>query len=445
MPSEAETLALVRTLPPDSIVRMYVEYQYDATDCPSAFMMHNGIMLVTAAMDWKLFATLGTRVRPNLFTFIVGPSGHRKTTAVENARSILKLAGMKAYELIDPQSAGGLIRSLADRQGPHRWIPMGEAGDWLAHSAPRGHLASMRDTFTRIYDGAPIEHLRVDSKKSVARVDEHCVSILLGCTPAHLEKHTSLSDWETGFLNRFMFCYAEMERDYGDPPPYDPTGDTEIAARLSRLAALQKPKGTTDVELDDGSRGIGASCVGFDDDAVRVWRAWTKRVKARIEGYNELEQAATKRWQTHAFKLALVMSYDLGAADVVEWHIPKRAVQFATKVVDWSMADALKMVESMVGSFYERDRRAILKVFAHEASQGYPCIPYRAVALTVVPKMAQSYLQSVLASMVAETTLYTWKLGAEQVYSTEPKPKVEDTDEEDGPRNPEPDDDIPLL
>jgi hypothetical protein len=417
MPSEAQVLELVRaTMPKGTLIRGVVEYGWGgSTDCPLAFLLHAGIQLAGMGLDERVYIYVGTTIKANFNSFLVGPTSSRKTTAIRLVADLTKVAtslGSKSNDgddttaigmadlsdhvLIDAASREGLIRLLGERGKRVVLIP--EGGDWLSLSHGSNYQATMRGIFTRMYDGDEIRHETKDIKKALKPVTNHCASVIMGATASHLEEYTSRPDWEGGFMNRFLFIDADRERDY-DHPKKDKAAFADLAMLLAKRAAFQ---------AEDERREEPFQIGGWEPGALDLWLQWSKGRNAHFKTMSGRKQTAIARWQTHAAKLLLIASTDLQANYEQDWKIPLAAVRFATAVADWGIADALSLYERIAGSLYEERRNGVIDVMRNAETQGQPAIRLEQIARELKPMLNHRDLQLVLDSMISERTLYVW-------------------------------------
>lgn len=418
--SEAKVLALVRELPREhSIIRSLTEYARTITDCPSIFMMHAGIQALMAAVPMGLDVQLGVRINPNTFTLLIGESASsRKTTAISWCTRIIRKAEAPEYLLIDASSPEGLIRELGEN--PRRGIMITEGGDWLNRTKPKEYQNKMRDHFVRIYDGEEVGHNVKDRKKSLKRVENHLVSVFMGCTPRHLAAYTEPVDFEGGLMNRFMIVNGVRER-LIKKPVADEAGESWIGGTLKARIALYK----------GGAGTMRGMTVGAED----VWAAWSDALGKRADALPSGMGVLVARASTHALKLAQVLAIDTMSAapkEAGDWLLNDLCVDLATQIVDWSIHDMLEVYAKIPHNRYEQLRESVLTVMRHCDGQGDQAVGYATIASTIKPSQLQKDLAAVLNSMVTEGSLYVWKASYEgglDRFSLYPPPSSQTTDD----------------
>lgn len=97
----------------DDWLTAYSEYTYNS-EPPDLFKIWSGISAIASVLKRKCYSEWESRLYPNMYIVLVGPSGCRKGTALRPVRSLLSELGIKfAAEAITREA---LIRELANSQ-----------------------------------------------------------------------------------------------------------------------------------------------------------------------------------------------------------------------------------------------------------------------------------------------------------------------------------------
>ena len=185
-------------------------------------------------------------IRPVLWSAIIGESGDRKSTAMDFGRRILTEAIKKTQlehgEAPDVASPEALTEHMAEH-GPV-FTFRDELSTILANSK-RNHLEHMKPTLLTIYEHKPLT--RRKAKDTSKRRDgdggeaeaykvevEVPIKMILGCIPPRVfAKQTSVDDWDTGLLPRFVYWPGYLDICNTEITSFD--NDAQEERKLSRI------------------------------------------------------------------------------------------------------------------------------------------------------------------------------------------------------------------
>lgn len=273
-----------------------------------SFLTHFG-----AAVGAKPTLMLGPSliVRPVLFTVILAPTGQRKSTAINIAA--------KAFKRVDPDFAGRRIGGLgsgeilidvlrmraetgsSDPEDLGLVIVEHELGSVL--KKVRAKDSVLGEVLRGVWDGDRIEARSRSGGTSIA--ETHHAALLAAITPNQL---TTLID-ETwifnGFLNRFLFLWAES--DTLKPIPGSPPQSDLDSFDDAFHDALHHARSITTMQLSD--------------EAISVWeRVYPLLRTGRSDG-PEVLGAMTERADVHVLRLAMIYSLLDGSAAMAPEHL----------------------------------------------------------------------------------------------------------------------------
>lgn len=338
-------------LPDRGWLRQYVDYATSITDAHIAYHIAAGLSVLSQTLPISFIIPAG-RIRGNVYAMIVGPSTKsRKTTAVRIAQDILRRANPQTI-MARPGSEERFVDSLVEN--PQQILFVGEGGVFFG-GMENGYLRALKDRITDVYDCQPQARETVSGRKgrSENRVQENPrFSLLIAIADAYLEAHTSDEDWHTGMLARFFTVYAQRER----TRPQIGVSDAE-EERLANILKTYMAFGSG--EGRDAFGGAPPVCLGFDDEAQRMWEVWFA-AKDKIVGARTVE-ATIERSQDMAWKIAGLLAWDYGQArSGRDWYITADVLKPALAITELHIASAIEIGDTLST---DRDMRIMRRVF----------------------------------------------------------------------------------
>ena len=343
--TEDEARAVINMLPSDSMIRIYCNYashQVSSNIACHIPCICTALGVCAPRGDIGLSANGFKYVtHANNYGLIVGASGDaEKTLAIRVIREVMALA---APSLIgyDPTAEETLTKGLAAR--PSQLFIYPDMGVFLSKTSggdPRG--AGLRDGFLTYFDG--ISMTREYSRGAPIVVSDPRPSFLGACTPQHLESYTDTIDWEGGLASRFMFTYAERERDLSNPTP-DPVTFDWIVGRLAWHA----------VQLRTGVS------LGMTEGAARRWVAWQREVMARHRDRSDDERVrgVIARTRLMAAKYTLLCAWSLGDYCMQPWWTTQDLIECGVGFAELHLKSALALVDRIAPNNAMREQRAV--------------------------------------------------------------------------------------
>lgn len=326
-------------LPPAGFLRDYVYYASRCTDAHAAFHLNAGLVLLAQACPIDYHFPFGQPIYSNLFGLAVGLSGDRKSASISVARDVLSEAIPSGCGEV-PGSREALIDGL--KVNPRQAIFYSEFGSFLA-SADRSIYTPMKTTFTEAWDASPLGRTQVKKQGTEAKTPR--LSLLAGCTPDYLERHTEASDWMGGFMARFLCMFVKRERNYSVPPG-DPVNRPRVVAKLKDLDATQNPV-------------VRGQCLGFDPAARAEWDVFYHEMDT-FESPNEAA-GAVRRAPSQTLKIALLLAWDYGQArSGMDWYITPAELRPAIAITKFHTDSVLRVGDHLAPDQNMRDRRRVL-------------------------------------------------------------------------------------
>lgn len=344
--TEAEVLQL---LPEDesSFIRNYVLYASGISDAPLAYHYGTALTLLAAVAppDLVIDHLPGGRVYSNIWVMVTGrPAVDHKTTAVSIGEGLLRDAAPRRVSST-PDSIEGLHDSLGPE--PIQLFIMGELGDLLGRADGGGHSIKIKPGLLALYDCGAID--KKLTRKRI-KVPNPRVSILGGVNPALVERHADITDWEGGFMSRFMVLWAHRERELYEVEP-----DQTMRGFLVDWLAVQS------------QRNVGP-CVGLEPAARSLWVSWCRDMDRRLTDLSNLGKTASHgRTHTQAAKMALLNAYDWGPArDGEPWLLDEQVLSVSIKAAELHYRSALTLATMAFPSKDMRDRGSVLRAIGKQ-------------------------------------------------------------------------------
>ena len=226
------TFNLYDCCPTGGVFDRYVTLASRLTDAPTQFHLAAILTVAAATLGNTVFIPdyYGSRLFPNLYTLISGPSSRfRKSTSISISRKAGKIAQTPTY----PSNA--TIEALYTRMATEECEWREEEGGkdskripiaWKGRPAGiiyhrefstflsmtnKSYMAGSRDFFMDIYDGEADEDMGSKQTKSSGRyyIEDPAISMLAAATYRSLKNFIGRADVETGFLARFLIIMAE--------------------------------------------------------------------------------------------------------------------------------------------------------------------------------------------------------------------------------------------
>lgn len=371
-------------IPKEGFLPAYLRYAVTRTDAPAVFHLGSALALLSVIAPPDLGLPWMPRVlRANFWTMLVGRSGDRKTSAIDAAIDVLKVAAPDFDVSEAPGSPEAFGAMLKDK--PQRLIPYREFGSFLSGTV-RGYARPLREKFTEAYDCT--DTMSTVFKAKTITIEQPRVSLLVGVTPAYLQEFTAPGDWEGGFCARFCTLLADRERTITDP---DTTIDHELS--LQRIAAQLRPLvGVSGAE-------IGICRQPFDAAALRLWREWYADVEGRKTRVPERIAGSLQRMPMHALKAALLYAFDTGVARTGRgktWALPPQILEAAIRLAEFHYESVLAVVDRVAESDDMRDRQTVLRVVSQGARELHEIVS----ASRLLPKRVNEILDALILERV---------------------------------------------
>ena len=334
-------------LAPKGFIRNYCQYAAACTTAPLAYHIGVAASILAATCPIPYGVDYITPHYPNMFVMLVGRSGEdQKSTAISLGQSILFDA---APTLIGhhPGSAEGMIEALAKK--PRQLLIYKEGGSLLA-STQRGYMEKLKPILTDLADAVPQQRIKAKKKDQDDNVivKNPRLSMLMGCSPPFLEAHTNNTDWNGGFLGRWLVLYAQRERTA-------PWPEKVTTGRAALVHALKVRAHATQ----------SGWCLGrAPGHATQMWDEWFYSLQSRH--IPELVTGVRSRAPTAAIRMALLYAWDLGHSHAgTPWYIDETLMAYGIAVAELYIRSVCGLSKILAAHPDARLRRQVLSAFSN--------------------------------------------------------------------------------
>jgi len=387
---EKEVSDILDTLPDESPIRNYCRWAALCTDAPMAYHLVCALSLLGAIQPTEAGLYAGQRYLAPQWVLIVGESGEsRKSAAIGCAKDVLREV---AFDRLsgEPGSAQGLYRDLSEHEGK-RLIAYTEFGAFLADSRKKGVCGPIREAYTSMWDGQQTA-FKLAKAKDDRVIAAPRLSLLAGSTPAYLEAHTDFTDWEGGFLSRWMIVHASRERSM----PF-PLGDDVLKARvMEQFGAL--------------ATSASMPAVGMTGKASRRYIGWFKDLDSIGQQSNIAGLA--NRAPTVALKCALGHAYAhrMGPTQMEGWKLELADVEFGITLAEAHCRASKAVLAAIGGTPYERHCRQVVRALQIEE------LSFAQLMRLVSPAVPVKRLREILEGLVESEQIESCIQGSSETY-----------------------------
>lgn len=271
------------------VLKEWMDYTLQ-NEAPSAFhaMAFLSATAATMGRNWYLEHHF-FRVYPSMAAILVGPSGLRKTTAINTALRIIN--GCEGLTVIEEKAtAEGIIKRMAA-------TPQGQpvqvfivAPEMAVMFGKALHLQSLVPVITRGLDHDKLQHTTASS--GTLEINDVTLGMLCGTTATWITEEMNASVVSGGFTSRLLFSYEEATaRVFFRPKSLSGSQFASIRSHILDTV-LQQPRGE----------------VKFTPAAESLIEDWYHHHRQNDPQREDLMAAYHNRKATHLMRLSLVIS-----------------------------------------------------------------------------------------------------------------------------------------
>ena len=378
-----------------TFIRDWMEYFYQISDAPMIYSLGGGLTMIAPLIPEKVKMPGPDRLRPNLFTLLIGPpSGARKTFAVDHAEFHLTEAKAGMHIL----SSIGSAEAIADEviAFPNRLITASEGGNFLQHTIGGRYGGAVRWLLCDIYDSKKVSRVTIgaktqnkirkgDSNAGVPTQDNPRVSMLMACTKAAIEGYTFKEDWAGGFLSRYIILWAQRERNFSEARDAHEDYITPVRAKLAALKAVT----------------ACGECSGMEPGAKAFFSAWQARLSAFAQTREETTSGIIDRAQQNAKKTAMILAYDrhvfLGQHIEEPWALDMEDVRIGCTLGEFSVKSALHVEQDVTDNEHGQRMNRLVNLI-RKSPHGARTVPDLLRQMNRPQKMIQGDLDTLVAA-----------------------------------------------
>lgn len=318
------------------IISDYLKYT-EQNEAPSVFHALAFLATTSAAMGRRWYIQHDFyQVYPPIAAVLVGPSGLRKTTAINTALRLIRNApDLTVIE--EKATAEGIIRrlkSVPQGQPVHALIVAPEMAVMFGKAL---HLQSLVPVITRGLDHDKLQHTTVSG--GTVELEDVTLGLLAGTTATWITEEMNISVVSGGFTSRLLFSYEETSaRVFFKPKSLSGQQFASIKSHIFDNV-LQLPRGE----------------MRLDNQAEILMNEWYHHHHSMLPKKDDLMASYMNRKATHLLRLALVItllncrsSIDVvalqGAINILEFLEPGMKKLFAELALPISAVDARRIL-----------------------------------------------------------------------------------------------------
>lgn len=308
----------------------------------------------------------GGNDRPiNLYMALVGKTTSGKTEALRVGKHVFKAY----YLLADSPDIGGnhtpeaLVETLINRDGLSSWFHIDEAHTKIAvWKKPQGPYSEMPGVITDVYDGDVSAIFRATKKDISGKHAQAFVTAHFMGTPQGMADVMGPEDWESGFLNRFVWAIGDDPVDTIDSVAGDwllsedldeDSAEVESGSKMYQQWAAQFGNAVQKVSRPDGK----PARMRLTREVVERHRqlAWDlNQLAARRTQYTERLRPTFRRLGESTFRAAALVALSEGRTNIT-----LRDMLIAIEQTEEWVQNILVMVEATDESLRTREVNAI--------------------------------------------------------------------------------------
>lgn len=269
----------------------YADLMTHLVGSPRNFNIAIALALGATALQRRAWAASGHGMTyPNVYISLIAQSSvYRKSTSMAKGRSVLQRAMLDNLLLSELMTSEGLLKQLQEK--PAGLIIRDEIGTLFSSHNTR-YLQQLKPDLTALYDCYPYSR-RLSNEE--IKVQSPYLNILGATTPARFFEGVAFTDWQDGFLARWLFVLPEEEPDFSRRAvPYSPDLDAQVGALATTLMQVDRQR---DTQFE------------FQPGALSLWDDWRRDAEKSAFYYgDDVTMAIVSRYSTYAIKFALILA-----------------------------------------------------------------------------------------------------------------------------------------
>jgi len=319
-----------------SFVDEYVRWTTPSCDAPEIYQRYCALVLLAAIVGRKLRYSSGLRtIHANIWVLLMGDSGDRKTTPMAFAMDLLREHNL-AYIYPDEFSYKRYIETARDNPGGV--IKVSEYTKFVK-MLNQSYNDGLLSLLTELYDSPHVYTREISGKEYTIR--SPAVSIIACTTPQHME--TSMSEWQSGWGQRFLTVPGRRDHVKPLPPAPDPTTKARMLRFLHNCRTLP-------------------NVIYMDLEDEELYSEWVKRYDGMNDMRTTLERSCASRLTTTCLKLAML--YEIANQRKFftdDWYWPADPTVWSRmKISSLSLREAILQIEMLTAMQSHAIRSSIM-------------------------------------------------------------------------------------
>lgn len=327
-----------------SFTQLYADYCADATDAPIIYNVFLGYALISAVTPQAYYRIGDDDARLSLYLVLLGPSSKfRKSTALRMAKNILSRIDPEAF-LPSEFSHEALVSMLKVRAQGVLWLS--EFSTFLS-LLDRDYCRSIRGLLTDLFD-APSTYTRRTQKDGLLELKDVNINVWSASTTRWFLNHSKETDFQGGFLPRFLFIPA-----YEKEKVMAFRGRVDVGKQNAILLRLNEIRKNCNREIT------------FSDEAKRAYEIWYGRYSKKE--LNPLLMPFSERLAAYALKFSALEAMNRDATTTIN----ERHIREGTHLIDW-LRKALEQLaeEEFAFSYHAESRKKVLAIVKAAGPEG---------------------------------------------------------------------------
>ena len=285
-------------------------------ESPTTYLRWAGLSTIAAVAQRKIFRdTQAYTVYPNMYVWLVGPAGTKKSTAIRAGRRLLTPGGNPlpgVYLSSDAPSVVGIMKDFQDIATVQKDHQSLNAFMWELSTLFENASETMTGFLTAIYDGDAgySKRTRIGEKESIPY--PWC-NLIAGTTPRWLGDNLSKNAVEGGLVARTLPVFSD-EQSFDSPEPDVNSEFLKREATLTHdLAHMLPLTGQFDWEGGRVKHPGNKACGDFAEscgcgDAYRWYDTWYRNKERMPRIPDSRTQGYFVRKPMHLLKVAMCLS-----------------------------------------------------------------------------------------------------------------------------------------
>jgi hypothetical protein len=314
----------------DSFIEKFI-YAQGETDIPEIYLRYIGLSIISAVLQNRVWMELypGDPLYPNLYTFLIGPSGVGKGRAISAGIRIIEACGLSDHcgMIGGSMTSASILDFLASKRGS---IKPGTSRAYIVHpelasSIKWGdHSDALIKRMTDLFTSDLANYTDSTRTSGIKNVGKPCVSWLAGSTRRWLVTNLKSDVMAGGFMARGLFVevFQRTKTIFLPEPPQDRNDivgqlQVELAGRIYDLEGM----------------------MSLTEDALEYLKSW---YMTREEPKSEEGKASWNRHRELSMKIAMILSASEGRDKIIKFDHLFEAI---------SMVESIKSTESDLWGF----------------------------------------------------------------------------------------------